>query len=133
MMQVPTSLIGSQVYQVKFDYQTAIELFHQDDSTMAIRVHAWLTIYTTFVLRSGDGSIHELNPETSRAALAPVIDLFLGTVTGVTVEGCGTLTLDFTDGARLTVPPDESYESWELSGVGVPGILVGPGGQTDWT
>jgi Family of unknown function (DUF6188) len=85
------------------------------------------------VLRSRDSAVHELNPETSRSALAPVIDLFLATVADVTVEGHGALTLDFTDGAKLTVPPDEMYESWDLSGDGVPGILVGPGGQTDWT
>jgi hypothetical protein len=62
-----------------------------------------------------------------------VIDLFLATVTAVTVEGRGTLTLDFADGAQLTVPPSDIYESWELSGDGAPGILVGPGGETNWT
>ena len=131
-MQIPTSLIGSQVYQVSFDYQTMLELFHQDASE-PIRVHAHLVIYTPFVLRSRDGSIHELDPETSRAALAPVIDLFLATVTAVTVEGRGTLTLDFADGAQLIVPPSDTYESWELSGDGTPHILVGPGGTTNWT
>jgi hypothetical protein len=118
-VQTPASLIGSQVYQVTFDLQTALELFHQEDSG-AIRVHADLVIYTPFVLRSRDGTTHNLDPETSRAALGPVIDLLLGTITGVTVDGndtvehdgngnpttaLGTLTLDFADGARLTVPP----------------------------
>jgi hypothetical protein len=59
--------------------------------------------------------------------------LFLAIVANVSIEGRGTLTLDFTDGAKLTVPPNETYDSWELSGDGVPGILVGPGGETDWT
>jgi hypothetical protein len=69
VVQIPNGLIGCQVYQVKFDYQTAL-------------------------------------------LLRP---------------------LDFADGAKLTVPPNETYESWALSGDGVPGILVGPGGETDWT
>jgi hypothetical protein len=71
------------------------------------------------VLRSSDGTIRNLDPQISRAALAPVIDLFGGTITGVTVDGndtverdgngnpvtaLGALTLDFADGARLTVP-----------------------------
>ena len=37
------------------------------------------------------------------------------------------------NGARLTVPPHAAYESWNLSGTGVPGILVGPGGETGWS
>ena len=129
-VQTPATLIGSQVYQVTFDLQTALELFHQEDSG-AIRVHADLVIYTPFVLRSRDGTTHNLDPETSRAALGPVIDLLLGTITGVAVDGndtveydgngnpitaLGTLTLDFADGAQLTVPPAPiPYDSWELS------------------
>ena len=82
------------------------------------------------MLRSSDGKIYNLDPETSRAALAPVIDLFLGTITGVTVDGndtverdrngnpitaLGTLTVDFADGAQLTVPPAPiPDDSWEL-------------------
>ena len=128
-VQMPTSLIGSQVYQIKFDYQTAFELFHQKDNG-TIRVHADLVIFSPFVLRSFDGTIYNLDPATSRAALAPVIDLFLGTITGVTVDGndtverdrngnpitaLGTLTLDFADGAQLTVPPVPiPGDSWEL-------------------
>jgi hypothetical protein len=129
-VQIPTSLIGSQVYQIKFDYQTTLELFHQEDNG-TIRVHADLVIFSPFVLRSSDATIYNLAPATSRAALAPVIDLFQGTITSVTVDGnapverdgngnplnaLGTLTIDFTDGAQLTVPPVPiPDDSWELS------------------
>ena len=127
-MQMPTSLIGSRVFQIKFDYQTALELLHQEDNG-TISIHADLVIFSPFVLRSSDGTIYNLDPKTSRTALAPVIDLLLGTITGVTVDGndtverdtngnpvnaLGTLTLDFADGAKLTVPavpiPDESWD-----------------------
>jgi Family of unknown function (DUF6188) len=50
----------------------------------------------------------------------------------VTVTGRGTLTLDLDDGAQLIVSPDPQYESWELQGDGISGILVGPGGETSW-
>ncbi len=83
------------------------------------------------MLRSSDGTIYNLVPQTSRAALAPVIDLFLGTITGVTVDGndtieydgngnpttaLGALTVDFADGAQITVPAAASPydDSWEL-------------------
>ena len=84
------------------------------------------------MLRSSDGTICNLDPATRRAALAPVIDLLGGTITGVTVDGdetverdCngnpinarGTLTIDFADGARITVPAAATpYDDpWGLS------------------
>jgi hypothetical protein len=128
---MPASLMGSQVFQIKFDYQTALELFHQEDNG-SIRVHHDLVIFSPFVLRSSDGTIYNLDPQTSRTALAPVIDLFGGTITGVTVDGddtverdssgnainaLGTLTLDLADGAQLTVPAAATPydDSWDLN------------------
>lgn len=123
----PASLIGSEVSHVTFDNQTALNLFHQEDGGAIW--DADLTIFTPFVLRSADGTTHNLDPETSRAALAPVIDLLDTTITGVTVDGddtleydsdgnptnaLGTLILDFADGAQLTVPPHPKYEPWLL-------------------
>lgn len=86
------------------------------------------------MLRSSDGTICNLDPATSRAALAPVIDLLGGTITGVTVDGddtierdgngngnpinaLGTLTLDFADGAQITVPAAATPydDSWDLN------------------
>jgi hypothetical protein len=130
-LQMPASLIGSRVWQVKFDYQTALQLFHQEDNG-TIRVHLDLVIFSPFVLRSPDGTVNDLDPQTSRAALAPVIDLLGGTITGVTVDGndtvehdgngnpinaLGTLTVDFADGAQLTVPAAASPydDSWDLN------------------
>ncbi len=129
-MQMPASLIGSEVFQIKFDYQTALELLRQEDDG-TIGVHVDLVIFSPFVLRSSDGTIRNLDPQTSRAALAPVIDLFTGRITGVTVDGndmverdrngnpvtaLGTLTLDFADGAQLTVPPvPVPDDSWHLN------------------
>ena len=80
-MQVPTSLIGSRVFQIKFDYQTALELLRQEDDGI-ISVHL------------------------------------------------GTLTLDFADGARLTVPPVPIRDgSWDLNYCyGWPGGRVHPRG-----
>jgi Family of unknown function (DUF6188) len=130
-MQIPTALIGCEVWLVAFDYQTRLLLVGQnpDGST---RVSANLVIEKQFVLRDATGNRHELDPNTSRSALAPVIDLLFQPVTRVTVTDRGTLTLDFGGGARLIVSPDPEYESWELQGKGISGILVGPGGETNW-
>jgi hypothetical protein len=117
-MLSPADLIGSRVSHVRFDYQTTLNLFDSEDGP-TVRVDADLIIFTPFVLRSADGTTHHLDPETSRAALAPVIGLFQATITAVTIDGddtietdiagnpvnaLGTLTLDFADGAQLTVP-----------------------------
>ena len=130
-MQVPTALIGCQVWRVAFDYQTRLVLIDQNPDRSS-KVEAELVIETPFVLRDTAGKRHELDPNTSRSALAPVIDLFFKTITAVTVTDRGTLTLDFDDGAQLVVSPDPQYESWELQGEGISSILVGPGGETHW-
>ena len=84
------------------------------------------------MLRNSDGTTYNLDPATSRAALAPVIDLLGRTITDVTVDGddtverdgdgnpinaLGTLTLDFADGAQITVPPAATPydDSWDLN------------------
>jgi hypothetical protein len=127
-MPSPANLIGCQVYQITFDYQTALEMSNSEDSD-AVPVDAQLTIFTAFSLRSADGTTHHLDPETSRGALGPVIDLFQATITSATVDGDdtleidvngnptnvrGTLILDFADGAQLTVPPHPKYDNWLL-------------------
>ena len=128
--QAPGNLVGSQVSGITFSYQTIIELFHQADDG-SVRVHVDLVILSPFVLRSSDGTIYNLDPATSRSALAPVIDLFGGTIAGVTVDGDdtvehdvagnpinarGTLTVDLANGAQLTVPTvaDPYVDTWWL-------------------
>src|SRR6516225_9840333 len=93
LVQMPADLIGSRVFQIKFDYQTALELLDQKDSG-GIRVHLDLVIFSPFVLRSAHGTIYNLDPQASRTGLAPVIDLLGGTITGVTVDGDDTVERD---------------------------------------
>ena len=40
----------------------------------------------------------------------------------------GGLDIGFTDGTRIRVEPDDSYEAWSFSGGGHRGLLSGPGG-----
>jgi Family of unknown function (DUF6188) len=119
------------VWRVAFDYQTRLLLIGQNPDGSS-RVEAELVIETPFVLRDAAGKGHELDPSTSRSALAPVIDLFLKVITAVIVTDRGTLTLDFDNGAQLVANPHSQYESWQLQGEGISGIPVGPGGDTHW-
>lgn len=126
----PTALIGCQVWRTAFDYQVRLNLgaLHPDEG---YRVDAELAIETPFLLRDANGEWHELDPGTG-ARLAPVLDLFMKTITTVEIRNHGALALAFDDGCELFVGTDPQFESWHLSGHGVDDILVGPGGHSDW-
>ena len=93
-----------------FDYQTRLLLVGQNPDGSE-RVSADLVLETPFVLRDAVGNRHELDPNTSRSALAPVIDLLFKVITAVAVTGRGIVTLDFDGGAQLVISPDPQYES----------------------
>ncbi len=129
-MQVPTPLIGCQVWRTSFDYQVRLTLVGRDPDE-GYRVDAELVIHTPFLLRDAAGEYHELDPSTG-SRLAPVLDLFMKTITTVEVDKRGALTIGIDGGAQLFVGPHPKFESWELSGQGVASVLVGPGGETNW-
>jgi hypothetical protein len=129
-MKVPTELIGCEILRTSFDYQVRLMLVGLG-ADEGYRVDAELMIETPFLMRDASGEWHELDPGTG-SALAPALDLFKQTVTAVEVSDRGALTLDFSNEAQLFVGPHAQFKSWHLSGTGVQGILVGPGGETDW-
>jgi hypothetical protein len=129
-VKVPTALAGCRVERTAFDYQVRLSLIALAPDE-GYRVDAELVIETPFLLRDTAGEWHELDPGTG-SRLAPVLDLFMRTITAVEVRDHGALALTFDDGSELFAGPDYQYESWHLSGHGVDGITVGPGGHTDW-
>lgn len=90
-------------------------------------------IETAFTLQDSVGVTHHLDPQYKPVRPGPGIDLLLQSVTGLAVEGLGSLTLTFGDSSLLAVHPHDQYESWELYGEGISGILAGPGGETGRT
>ena len=129
-MKVPTALIDCQVGRTSFDYQVRLSLIDRDPDE-GYRVDAELVIETPFLLRDAGGEWHELDPGT-RSSLAPVLDLFMKTITTVEIRNHGALALTFDDSSEIFIGVDAQFESWHLSGHGVENILVGPGGHTDW-
>jgi hypothetical protein len=129
-VRIPTALIGCEVWRTSFDHQVRLLLVAPSPGG-GHRVNAELVIESPFRLRDPTGTWHELEPGAG-ARLAPVLDLFQTTVTAVEVGDHGALTLGFAAGRQLFVAPDPQFESWQLAGVGVKGILVGPGGETGW-
>lgn len=121
-MNVPTALVGCQVWRTAFDHQVRLTLVAQD-SDGGCRVDAELVIEASFLLRDATGERHELAPGTG-SQLAPVLDLFMKTITTVEIRERGALVLGFDDGSELLVGVDQRFESWQLSGTGVDGILL---------
>jgi hypothetical protein len=129
-VKVPTALIGCQVWRTAFDYQVRLTLIARDPDE-GYRVDAELVIETPFLLRDANGEWHELDPGTG-SRLAPVLDLFMETITTVEIRERGALALTFDDSCELFIGADPQFESWHLTGDGVDHITIGPGGHTDW-
>jgi len=106
-VRIPTTLIDCQVWRTAFDYQVRLTLIGRDPDE-GYRVDAELVIETPFRLRDAAGEWHELDPGTG-SSLAPVLDLFMKTITTVEIRDRGALT-----------------------GHGVDPTQVGPGGHADW-
>ncbi|WUH99684.1 DUF6188 family protein [Spirillospora sp. NBC_00431] len=129
-MNIPTALIGCQVWRTAFDHQVRLTLVAHDPDEDH-RVDAELVIETSFLLRDAAGERYELDPATG-SQLAPVLDLFMKTIATLDIGERGALALTFDDGAELFVGADPQFESWRLVGHGVEDALVGPGGHSDW-
>ena len=63
------------------------------------------------------------NDKATHGAMTHVLHLV---VTDASVDGDDTLRVTFDDGTSLVVAPDVQYESWNLTGEGVPHIVMGP-------
>ncbi|WP_329100306.1 DUF6188 family protein [Streptomyces sp. NBC_01439] len=129
-MKVPAALVGARVERTAFDQQVRLS-FGALDPDEGYRLDAELVLETPFLFRDAAGEWHELDPGTGMG-LAPVLALFGQSVTTVDVSGRGVLVIDFHDGAGLWIGPDPHFESWHLTGRGIDGITVGPGGEDVW-
>jgi hypothetical protein len=75
-----------------------------------------------------DDSVVILDGEGAWERLAPLFQLRHRKVAKANVSSQGTLSIQFDDGHRLVVAPDESYEAWELSGPADLNLVCPPGG-----
>jgi hypothetical protein len=106
----------------------------------SLRLQSWaldgsteVRIAAPFALSLG-GAARTLDPVETQG-LAPVLALLRRRLTSAPITRAGELTMEFGDGATLTVPPDRRVEAWELQGGGALEGLVyrcPPGGQMEW-
>jgi len=88
--------------------------------------HAY--IEASFTYRDADGSEQLFAPGEGAPTLAPLLSLLNRTVETVRVSRDGTLLIAFSDGTRISVPPDPDYEAWN-GGLDEIGFISTPGGR----
>jgi hypothetical protein len=81
-----------------------------------------------FALRTAGGAEQSIDASCAPSRLAPTLDLLGERIRGATVWLEGRLELRFESGAAIEVPPDPSFESWQVSGPDGLFIVCTPGG-----
>jgi hypothetical protein len=109
-------LVGTEVRQLRLDYQVTLLLV--DGPNDQERASGLLQIETPFRLET-DGQTWTVVP-SDKSTHAPVCHLVHLTVVLAEMDDDGRLRLRFSDGSALTVERDPRYESWNLTGSGVP-------------
>lgn len=114
-------LSGFNVTRCIIDYAVTLDL-RRDPISAEIRIS------TPFEYKT-EGVDVRIDPEGPPEELASILGLCRGrSVMAVTVWKNGTLEVSFDDESRLSVPADEQYEAWTLSGPSGALIVSGPGG-----
>jgi len=108
-------LDGVDLRYIQIDFQTRLQF---GDSGIVIG--------TPFSVRTERGH-YALDPERP-AELGPLLAIYPSTLASGVIEADLTLRLTFQSGTSLEVPPDPSYESWQVTGPASRLIVCPPGG-----
>ncbi|MEA2931883.1 MAG: hypothetical protein QOI56_668 [Actinomycetota bacterium] len=117
-----SELVGAEVRRIAFDYQVTLLLVA--GPAEAERVSASLQIEAPLRVEH-DGQVVECDPndKATHGGMTHILHLV---VTDASLDADDTLRLTFDDGTSLAVARDVRYESWNLTGEGVPHIVMGP-------
>ena len=100
------------------------------DYTVSLNTNAGfeIRIETNFSLRTPEGDF-DLSPESSDMQAERLQSLLHQTVTSSVADESGALSLGFSDGSRLHVDPNDSYEAWTVASPGGMKVVSMPGGE----
>src|SRR5690242_12483662 len=98
---------------VRIMFRDGLVVSFDDDNELVIRVPMRLTVprvgdYTTDVV--------PIDPLATRNEERPLFDISGTMCTSALWNGDGDLHLEFSDGHKIDVPPDERVTAWELYG-----------------
>lgn len=116
-------LIGAAVGAVEI---SGLVRLHLDDGPYPDkRITCSMDVEVPFLLRDADGTWHEIRPGVVET-LAPLVMLYRQEVRSATFDG-EFLEIEFDQGWMMKVTTADHYESWHLTGKGVPLIVVAGG------
>jgi hypothetical protein len=111
---------GAEVSAITLDYRVSLLLIDPVDPHHSQRLGASLILGVPFAYR--DSKVDAEDPST----MADCCRLLRCTIVAASADPDLNLSVSFDDGSSLQVDRNERYESWELTGSGVQGVLVGP-------
>lgn len=111
-------LQGQMISDQHFDYTMTLET----DAGVELNIENDYTIHTA------DAS-WGISPEPVSAESEQPTSLINRIISTTTSDETGTLTINFTDGDRVTVEADPDYEAWNLAGPDGRKIVCLPGGE----
>ena len=117
-----SSLVGTDVRQLRLDYQVTLVLV--DGPANEERASGLLQIETPFRLEDGATTWNVM--PSDKATHAPACRVLHLQVVSAEMDDDDTLRLEFNDGSTVTIERDACYDSWNLTGDGVPSVLVTP-------
>jgi len=109
------------VQLIQIDFRLGLLL---SDGSGKAQIH----IETPCLLKVADSEI--LLTPSKASSLGPILSLFNSRIINVMVNNTGCLMVRFGDGQILEVPPDKSYESWQINMPSIGSMMVcSPGGK----
>jgi hypothetical protein len=88
-----------------------------------------IDIESPFILTEPGGHEYSLNPDGDAVSLAPILAARRQAVQDGTAFKNGRLLIHMKNGGRISVPADENYEAWTVSGPRGLRIVSTPGGD----
>jgi hypothetical protein len=114
---------GQYVSQIIFDYAVTIVGEVQRDT---------LRIETAFDLHTPASEIIRVDPEHAAPAAGQMLALLHLPVIAVHLSDQAELAVSFNGGWRITIPPHDQYEAWNLQIEDGPWFIYGPDGEISW-
>ncbi|WP_235065553.1 DUF6188 family protein [Mycolicibacterium iranicum] len=119
MARVDLGLNGRRVQSVLIENSVVFELSG----------HSFMMIQSAIRFERGTDAMTLSAEDDPNQALHPIRVLVGSIIDEATVAAAGALRVDFSDGTRLDVEPDDAYEAWNVSGPDGALIVCTPGGS----
>jgi hypothetical protein len=114
------ALSDARLGYIHVDFRLGLDI---SDASGIVRV----TVEQRCWLRQSDREI-TLNPDDP-STVAPILKLFNAKVDAVAIRRTGELAVQFADGHRLDVCPNDQYEAWQIACENEFLIVCAPGGS----